>query len=131
MTSTEKRKFIRQDSIHLLDYLIVHNNGETGSYSMGRTLDISLNGMMMETMYPLPEDISLVITLGIENNLMDIAGHLTHTQKKCGRFISGIEFVKVNKQGRKLLRHYVDIFQARKHELLSRNDFPLKNKKDL
>lgn len=124
MKPAEKRKFIRQDSLHLLDYLVVDEEGKPGTYSMGRTLDISLNGMLMETLYPIPEKSSLVITLGIEDNLMDISGNLTHTTSAAGRYATGIEFIKVDKQGRKVLQHYIEIFQARKHELLARNDFP-------
>lgn len=124
MKPAEKRKFIRQDSLHLLDYLVVDAEGKTGTYSMGRTLDISLNGMLMETVYPIPDNSSLVITLGIEEDLMDISGTLTHTTPSAGRYASGIEFLKVDKKGRKVLQHYIEIFQARKHDLLSRNDFP-------
>ncbi len=124
MKPAEKRKFIRQDSLHLLDYLVVDQDGKPGNYSMGRTLDVSINGMKMETVYPIPSDASLVITLGIEDNLMDISGNVTHTEPHDGRYTSGIEFIRVDKAGRKVLQHYIEVFEARKHELLSRNDFP-------
>lgn len=124
MKPVEKRKFIRQDSLHLLDYLVVDDEGRTSTYSMGRTLDVSLNGMKMETIYPIPVPSDLVITLGIEDSLLDIQGTPTYTKAEHGRYISGIEFMTVDKKGRKILQHYVEIFQARKHELLSRNDYP-------
>lgn len=124
MKPAEKRKFIRQDSLHLLDYLVVDKEGKTGDYSMGRTLDVSINGIQMETIYQIPADSTLVITLGIEDNLMDISGTLTYCKAQDGRYASGIEFIKVDKKGRRILQHYVEIFQARKHELLAQNDFP-------
>lgn len=124
MQPAEKRKFIRQDSLHLLDYLVIDKEGKTGNYSMGRTLDVSINGIQMETIYEIPADSTLVITLGIEDNLMDISGTLTYCKPHDGRYASGIEFIKVDKKGRRILQHYVEIFQARKHELLARNDFP-------
>lgn len=124
MKPAEKRKFIRQDSLHLLDYLVVDEEGRPGMYSMGRTLDVSLNGIKMETIYSIPIPSDIVITLGIENKLIDIEGSPTYTKAFNGRYVSGIEFDRVNKEGRKVLQHYVEIFQARKHELLTRDDFP-------
>lgn len=124
MKPAEKRKFIRQDSLHLLDYLVINQEGTTGDYSMGRTLDVSLNGMKMETIYQIPVDGTLIITLGIEDNLVDISATPTYCKTQNGRYVSGIEFMKVDKPGRKVLQHYVEIFQARKHELLNKNDFP-------
>ncbi len=55
---------------------------------------------------------------------MDISGSLANTGDHQGRYASGIEFMKVDKAGRKVLQQYVEIFQARKHELLAQNDFP-------
>ena len=124
MKKRDKRRFIRQDALHLLDYLVVDKEGRPSTYSMGRTLDISENGILMETVYPIPPGSSLVITLGIEDNLMDISGQLMHTGPIAGRYASGIEFIRVNKEGRKILNHYIEIFQARKNELLTQNDYP-------
>lgn len=124
MTSAEKRKFIRLDSLHLLDYLIIDSDGNQGDYSMGRTLDVSLNGIKMETIHSIPDDSKLVITLGIEEDLVDIDGNMVHTQKSENRYISGIEFNKVSGDDRAILRRYVDEFKTRKEALLDRDDFP-------
>lgn len=124
MTPAEKRKFLRLDSLHLLDYLVIDSDGNQGDYSMGRTLDVSLNGIKMETVNSIPSDCSLIITLGIEENLVDITGSTIHTQKSQNRYVSGIEFNKVTAENRAVLRQYVDEFQARKDALLNRDDFP-------
>ncbi len=124
MTPAEKRKFLRLDSLHLLDYLVVDESGNQGEYSMGRTLDVSINGIKMETLNEIPMNISLLITLGIEDNLVDIAGKPIHTHKDASRYVSGIEFSEVKADDRAILRRYVDEFQARKEELLQNNDYP-------
>ena len=124
MTSTEKRKFIRLDSLHLLDYLIVDNEGNEGEYSMGRTLDVSINGITMETVKPVSMGVNLVLTLGIEEDLVDISGRPTHTEPHDSRYITGIEFTKVSAENRAILRKYIDEFQARKETLLQQDDFP-------
>ena len=49
MTQREQRKFIRYDSLHLLDYQVLDEDGNPGIYSMGRTIDVSIDGLKLET----------------------------------------------------------------------------------
>ena len=62
MAHGEKRKFIRWDAIHLLDYVVLDPDGSKGRYSMGRTLDVSLNGLKLETSYELPLEDGVLMT---------------------------------------------------------------------
>ena len=124
MTPAEKRKFQRFDSLHLLDCLAVDKAGNEGEYSMGRTLDISINGIKMETIQKIPMEDSLLITLGVEDDLVNISGKPIHSTKADNRYISGIEFSKVNAEGRALLRQYIDDFQTRKAAFPQGHDFP-------
>ncbi len=124
MKPAEKRKFLRLDALHLLDFLIIDEAGNQCEYSMGRTLDVSINGIKMETVEEIPLKGSLLITLGIEDNLIDVSGVPVHTSKADNRHISGIEFNEVAPENRAVLRSYVDEFQARKDALLRKNDFP-------
>lgn len=111
MTHGEKRKFIRLDSIHLLDYVVVDKSEERGQYSMGRTLDVSVNGLRMETVYPLSATDNLEITVGVEEDLVDLIGRITHTEPAGDRYVSGIEFVKMSGEGRRVLRRYAEAFK--------------------
>jgi len=124
MTPAEKRKFLRLDALHLLDFLIIDEAGNQCEYSMGRTLDVSINGMKMETVEKIPLKGSLLITLGIEDDLVDISGIPIHSVKSNNRHVSGIEFGEVAPEHRAVLRRYVDEFQTRKEALLRKNDFP-------
>lgn len=111
MAHGEKRKYIRWDSIHLLDYVLIEPDGSRGRYSMGRTLDVSLNGIKMETVYRLPADSEIEITVGIEEDLIDLTGRVTHTNVRGGRYVSGIEFVRMSAEGRRIFRLYNDAFK--------------------
>ncbi len=116
MSHGEKRKFIRWDAIHLLDYTIIESDGTKGRYSMGRTLDVSLNGLKLETSYEIPLEAELEITVGIEEDLVDLVGRVTHSSRKGGRYISGIEFVKMSAEGRRVFRLYTDAFKKYQEE---------------
>ena len=126
MKPAEKRKFIRLDTLHLLDYVILDKDGNECGYSMARTLDVSINGIKMETVEQIPLDITLVITLGIEDNLIDIIGTPVYSESSDNRYQSGIEFDRVEAGDRDILRRYVEEFQARKDQLLKKDDFPSK-----
>jgi len=110
MAHGEKRKFIRWDSLHLLDYIVLDRERSKGRYSMGRTLDVSVNGIKMEVVYPLSTEDTLEITLGLEEDLIDLEGRITYSQPSGGRYVAGIEFVKMSGEDRRVFRKYTDAF---------------------
>ena len=111
MAHGEKRKFIRLDSLHLLDYIVLDRDRIQGRYSMGRALDVSLNGIKMETTYPLSSEDTLEITVGIEDDLVDLEGRITYTKQQNDRYVSGIEFVRMSGEGRRVFRRYTEAFK--------------------
>ncbi|MCP4342821.1 MAG: PilZ domain-containing protein [Desulfobulbaceae bacterium] len=117
MTKREQRKFIRYDSLHLLDYLVLDEEGNPGVYSMGRTIDVSVDGLKLETTTPLSTNTRLLITVGIEDDLVDLEGLTTHALPLDGRYVSGVTFLKITKEGRRVFAKYVEAFRQRKREL--------------
>ena len=117
MKRREQRKFIRYDSLHLLDYIVLDEDGRTGSYSMGRTIDVSVDGIKLETIYPLQSATRLLITVGLEDDLVDLEGLTTHASPSDGRFVSGVNFLRITKEGRRVFAKYVEAFRRRKLEM--------------
>ena len=116
MKKREQRRFIRYDSLHLLDYLVVDEEGRTGQYSMGRTIDVSIDGLKLETAYPLQPGTRLLITVGLEDDLIDLEARTTHTAPHDGRFVSGVTFLRISKEGRRIFTKYTEAFHRRKLE---------------
>lgn len=108
MKISEKRKYIRHDAQHLLDYTIIDDNGNPGRYSMGRTLDVCLDGLKLETAQPMHTDTRVMLTIEVNDNLIDVEGRTTHTSPQSDRFISGVSFSRVSKNGRRLLNRYLE-----------------------
>lgn len=117
MGQKEKRRFIRYDSLHLLDYIILDEEGQSGQYSMGRTIDVSADGIKLETNYPLQENTRLLLTIGLEEDLVDLEGITMHASSQHGRYIAGVNFLKVTKDGRRILNRYIEAFRQRKAEV--------------
>ena len=79
---------------------------------MGRTLNISENGMMLETHIPIDPDGSMSLTIGLEEELMDIDGKIIFSKKKeDGKYETGVHFRKPDEEKRRFLRHYITLFR--------------------
>jgi len=114
MKQQEQRNFIRYDALHLLDYVVIDENGDPGDYSMGRTIDVSIDGIKLETSSLLKPGTRLMITVGLEDDLVDLEGRTTHASPHNGRFVSGIGFLRISKEGRRVFTKYVEAFRRRK-----------------
>ncbi len=108
--SNERRHHIRPESLNLLDYLVVDQQGRQGDYSMARTLNVSEGGILMETHIPLPQGQQVMITLGLGENLVNIMGRIIYTTFDSDRHQNGIEFFHVAENDRAILNEYVHAF---------------------
>jgi len=113
----DKRRFIRYDSLHLLDFLELDEEGNYGTYSMGRTIDVSIDGLKLETICPLQTNGRLLVTVGLEDDLIDLEGRITYSHAKDGRHVTGITFLRITKEGRRILGIYIEAFNKRRKEL--------------
>jgi len=112
MEKREQRKFIRRDSLNLLDYVVLDKEGTTEDHGMGRTLNVSENGILLETHVSLQLSQLLLITLGLEEDLIDLKGEVVHTKEvDDDQYQSGIVFVEIDAQGQRILNRYLEAFQ--------------------
>ena len=109
MTS-ERRHYIRPETLNLLDYLVVDEQGRQGDYSMARTLNVSEGGILMETHIPLPKGQQVMITLGLKDTLVDVMGKIVYTTFAAGRHQNGIEFFHVSEDDKYVLDSYIEAF---------------------
>lgn len=111
-TSTEHRRFNRKNSLHLLDYLIIDKDGLQTTYSMGRTLDVSENGLKLETTQKISKGDTLLITVGLEDDLVDLRGEVVHTEIVDERYISGVEFRDIPEEEKRIFKRYTEAFRS-------------------
>ena len=104
----EQRKFVRHNVRHLLDFFTTDTKGQKTSSHMGRMLDISQNGMKIESLVDLDISTRLEITAGIADNLIDVVGKVTHTEQCANRFVAGIQVISISSEGRRLITSYIE-----------------------
>jgi hypothetical protein len=79
MVTKEKRKHARISSLNL-SYVCLDENNEIIKQGMGRSLNVSESGILLETHFPIDDQHIVTLTLGLEEDLVDIKGRPVHTR---------------------------------------------------
>lgn len=113
MSGADKRGSARKDSLNLLDYVLLNEKGEPYNRAMARTLNVSEKGILLETHIEVPKDQIMILTIGLDDDIVEIKGRVTHSEccrtdtEKC---CAGIEFVAMDENDIKVLRRYLRAF---------------------
>ena len=109
-TPMDKRKHERIDSLNL-SYVCLDENDNLVKQGMGRTLNVSESGILLETHFPIEMNHSVLLTIGLEEDLLDIKGKPVHirTDGK-GAYTVGIEFAELDKVSKRLLKNFIKSF---------------------
>jgi PilZ domain len=114
MTNEEKRKHFRIDSLHLLNYIFSDESGGGSTQGMGRTLNVSESGILLETHTPIDVNSIISLTIGFEEDVVDIKGRVVYTQQNDKHMSeSGIEFFNVDENAQNILKKYISAFNAK------------------
>jgi c-di-GMP-binding flagellar brake protein YcgR len=113
MTKQEKRKHVRISSLNL-SYVCLDENNQVIKQGMGRSLNVSESGILLETHFPIDDQHIVRMTLGLEEDLIDIKGRPVHTRmNNAGKYEVGLEFVKSDAKTRKALKKFIDTYQEK------------------
>ena len=107
MTSENQRKHERIRSLNL-SYVCLDEDQNIVKQGMGRTLNISESGILLETHFQIELTHVIQLTIGLEEDLVDIEGKPVHVQSlEEGKYQIGIEFVDLNPEAADLLQRFV------------------------
>ncbi|MFZ7127896.1 MAG: PilZ domain-containing protein [Desulfobacterales bacterium] len=108
--TAEKRKHVRIHSLNL-SHVSLEDADEPVKQSIGRTLNVSESGILLETHFPIPLDQSISLTIGLEEDLVEIRGKVVHLlDGEKGKYEMGIEFTRIDDQASDVLRRYIQAF---------------------
>lgn len=109
--SIQKRRYDRIDSLNLLSYSCVDGKGEVVSQGMGRTLNVSEGGILLETHAPLESDCSVLLAIGFKDEITEVRGKIVYSKEgEGGRIQTGIEFIDPDENARGIIKRYVEAF---------------------
>jgi hypothetical protein len=103
---SEKRQAERIDSLNL-SYVLLDEEGKSIHQGMGRTLNVSEKGIFLETSFPIDRSHTVVLTIGLANETIDIKAKATHLrQLENGRFGTGLAFSEMPKRALDILKEF-------------------------
>ncbi len=101
MSIEEKRKHSRTKTNNMVSYVGIDDHGNETEQGMGKTIDVSMGGILIETRYQIVSKDILLMAIGTEGELIDIAGKVVHSYAEdSGKFRTGIQFLENNEKTR-------------------------------
>jgi hypothetical protein len=112
--SMEKRKNPRYDSLNL-SYICEDAQGVVLHEGMGRTLNISENGILLETTSESSPENTLTLEIALEDDLVKLSGRVAHCrQAERDLYQTGVEFTKLDEADLALLKQFITLFESQK-----------------
>jgi hypothetical protein len=111
MVTNERRHCPRIQALTLISYSCIGESEKIESQGMGRTLNISEEGILMETYVSIDPKYSMALSIGLEDELINITGQIVYSKPgKNEKFETGIEFLETDKSTIEILRKYIKAF---------------------
>lgn len=108
---SEKRKHMRINALNL-SHVAVDDQEDTIKQAIGRTLNVSETGILLETHFPIESDQNVELTLGFEENLVNLKGKVIHLLNgETGKFEMGIKFTDIDAQGTEIIKDFIQRFR--------------------
>ena len=118
MATKDSRKHPRTESHNLLSYVCLDADNQTVRQGMGRTLNVSESGILLETHVPMEPKHMMIFSIAMEDDLLDIRGEIVYNkQRDDGKFDVGIQFVGIDEETTRLLKQFVIIFKEDRESL--------------
>jgi c-di-GMP-binding flagellar brake protein YcgR len=112
MTTEERRKHSRIKALNLISYSCIDETDETLSQGMGRTLNLSEDGILLETHVSVDPKHTVVMAIGLEDDLINIKGRVVYSIGGGDkRFEAGIEFIERDEVTLEVLKKYIKAFR--------------------
>lgn len=107
MTPENKRKHERIRSLNL-SYICLDEANNIIKQGMGRTLNISESGMLLETHFQIDPEHIVRLTISLEEDLLDIKGKPVHIRtNQEGKYEIGIEFFEFDQNSIEVLKNFI------------------------
>ena len=109
----ERRKTERRYALNFLDYEILGDAGEVVGRGLARTLNVSEDGLRLETGLFFEPGQRLRITLGLDNDLVQVTGRVVNSQPENDELCSsGILFIELEDLDRQTYQKHFENLNA-------------------
>ena len=113
----ERRNYPRVKTCNLISYMAIKENGEITDIGMGRVLDISQNGIFLETPRLLFSEYISLMSVDLDNNLIEIKGKVIYSGiNRSGMVGNGIRLQGEHHENIQFATRLIKVFHIRKNK---------------
>ena len=113
----ERREYPRVETCNLISYLSVRENGQIIDQSMGKALNVSQNGILLETNRIISSGNISLMTVDLDNKLIEIKGKVVYSKENgYGKFGNGVTFLDNHEQSIKFVSSLIRVYCTRKNK---------------
>jgi PilZ domain len=113
----ERRNYPRVKTCNLISYIAIRENGEIIDIGMGRALDISQNGIFLETPRLLFSEYISLMSTDLDNNLIEIKGKVIYSGvNRSGMIGNGIRLQGEHHENIQFAARLIKVFHTRKNK---------------
>ncbi len=119
MDAADRRKHARVETSNLISYESINKDGDIVFNSMGKALNVSRSGILLETAHLIAAEYVSLMTVDLDNNLIETKGRLIYCRKTdSGMYHAGIRFAGSKEETAKFAVKLIKLYHHRKHNMI-------------
>ena len=108
----EKRRALRINSLNL-SYIGINEDNEIVKQAIGRTLNVSESGILLETHFPIEAKQIVSLSLALEDDLINMTGEVVYSRPGDDeKFETGIKFLDLDNDTQQTLKLFIKEFRS-------------------
>jgi hypothetical protein len=118
MGEVNQRQYARVETCNLISYSCMDAQGATIKRGMGKALDISQNGLMLESGCPIESEYISLLSAGPDDRLVNIMGRVAYTRRsRSGKYKIGIRFTGSHEENVQFATSLIKTYHYRHNKL--------------
>ena len=119
MDAADPRKHVRVETRNLISYESIDKDGAIVFNSMGKALNVSRSGILLETAHLIEAEYVSLRTVDLDNNLIKLKGQLIYCRKTdSGLYQAGIRFAGSEEKTAKFAVKLIKLYHLQKHNMI-------------
>jgi c-di-GMP-binding flagellar brake protein YcgR len=115
MGETHQRQYTRVKTCNLISYTCIDAQGTMINQGMGQALDISQNGLLLESGCPIESEYIALMSADPDDRLVNIVGKVAYTRRsRTGRYKIGIRFTGSHEENVRFATSLIKTFHYRR-----------------
>ena len=119
MGAEDRRRHTRVETGNLISHESISSNGQILSRNMGKALNISRSGILLETSNFIKSEYVSLTTVDLNNKLIEIKGRPIYCRRiDSGMYQVGISFIGSKQETESFAVKLIKLYHHRKHNLI-------------